>query len=160
MMSSIFVQFRLIWATFHTTGDLTILVSSKVPLLSSDLKNVFTKHFPKKQPFVNALQIRCYYKFPNIHKKISVLEYIFNKVRRLMTCNFTKKETTTPAFSYEYHKMYVWEKLFFMKHLRWLLLRMAEEFLKAVLHRTICMIRPIWTCKLRNCMIRFYFFFC
>ena len=51
-----------------------------------------------------------------------------------MACNFIKKETPTPVFSCEYHKMF--EKCFFMEHLQWLLLRMVEEFLKAVLHRT------------------------
>ena len=32
------------------------------------------------QPLANVLQIRCSYKFPNVHKKISVLESLFNKV--------------------------------------------------------------------------------
>ena len=35
---------------------------------SSDLKNVLTKDFPM-QLFANVLQIRCYCKFPNNHKK-------------------------------------------------------------------------------------------
>ena len=53
----------------------------------SDLKNFLTKHFPTMQPFTNVLQNRSSYKFPNIHKKISVLESLFNKV----TYNFIKK---------------------------------------------------------------------
>ena len=46
------------WTFFH----------QKFPLLSSDLKNVLTKDFPM-QPFANVLQIRCYCKFPDNHKK-------------------------------------------------------------------------------------------
>ena len=41
-------------------------------------------------------------------------------------------------------------KTFFMEHL-WKWLKNFQEFLKAVLHRTICMIRLIWMCKLWNC---------
>ena len=63
------------------------------------------------QPPVNVLQNRYYYKFSDIHKKISVLESLFNKVTGLMVCNFIKKETQTQVFSYEYHKMF--EKSFF-----------------------------------------------
>ena len=41
-----------------------------------------TKDPPKvqKEPFTYVLQNRCSYKFPNIHKKISVLDSLFNKV--------------------------------------------------------------------------------
>ena len=44
-------------------------------------------------------------------QKISMLESLFNKVTRLMACNFIKKETPTQLFSCEYHKMF--EKSFF-----------------------------------------------
>ena len=57
------------------------------------------------QPFANVLQNRSSYKFPDIRKKISVLESLFNKVTGLMACNFSKKETPTQMFSCEYHKM-------------------------------------------------------
>ena len=58
------------------------------------------------QSFVNVLQNRPSYKFPDICKKISVLESFFNKVTGLMACNFIKKETSTQVFSCEYHKMF------------------------------------------------------
>ena len=63
------------------------------------------------QPFANVLQNRSSYKFLDIHKKISVLESLFNKVTGLMACNFIKKETPTQVFSCEYHKMF--ENTFF-----------------------------------------------
>ena len=91
------------------------LFRQKFSLLSSDLKNALTKHFPKMQPFANILQNRCYYKFSDIHKKISVLESLFNKVTGLMcfAVNITK----------------CLRKAFFMECLWWLLLKMVEEFL-------------------------------
>ena len=81
------------------------------PLLSSALKNVLTKCFTKVYPFTNVLQNRCSYKFPDIHKKISVLESLFNKVTGLMVCNFIEKEIPTQVLSCEYHKMF--GKLFY-----------------------------------------------
>ena len=63
------------------------------------------------QPSANVLQSRCYYKFPDINKKIFVLESLFNKVTGLMARNFIKKEKPTQVFSCEYHKMF--EKSFF-----------------------------------------------
>ena len=42
--------------------------------------------------FKGRLQNRCYYKFPDIYKKISVLESPFSKVTGLMACNFIKKK--------------------------------------------------------------------
>ena len=55
--------------------------------------------------FKGRLQNRCYYKFPDIYKKISVLESPFSKVTGLMACNFIKKETPAQVLSCEYHKM-------------------------------------------------------
>ena len=66
MIRNIFVQSWLIWATFYTTGE--HFFHQKFPLLSSNLKIVLTKDFPI-EPFANVLQIRCYCKFPNNHKK-------------------------------------------------------------------------------------------
>ena len=66
MIRNIFVQSWLIWATFHTTGN--IFFHQKFPLLNSDLKNVLTKDLPM-QLFAHVLQIRCHCKFPNNHKK-------------------------------------------------------------------------------------------
>ena len=48
--------------------------------------------------FADVLQNRCYNKFPDFHKKISVLEFLFNKVTGLMAYNFIKKETLTWVF--------------------------------------------------------------
>ena len=104
------------------------------------LQNTFQK--------CSHLQNSCYYKFPNIHKKISVLESLFNKVTGLMACNFIKRGPQNRCFPMKITKCS--RKGFFMEHLPCLLLRMVEEFLKALLHETICMIRLIWTCKLRN----------
>ena len=75
--------------------NLSFLFHQKFPLLSYNLKNVLTKQFLKmqKQPFANVLQNRCSYKFPDIHKKISVLKSLVNTVRSLKACNFSKKET-------------------------------------------------------------------
>ena len=55
----------------------------KFPLLSYDLENVLTKHFPKMQklPLTDILQNRC------------------SKFIRLKICNFIKKETATYVFS-------------------------------------------------------------
>ena len=55
----------------------------KFPLLSYDLENVLTKHFPKMQklPLTDVLQNRC------------------SKFIRLKICNFIKKETATYVFS-------------------------------------------------------------
>ena len=63
------------------------------------------------QPFTNVLQNRCSYKFPDIHKKMAVLESNFTKDTGLMACNFIKKETSTQVFFCEYHKMF--ENIFF-----------------------------------------------
>ena len=47
------------------------------------------------QPFANVLQNKCSNKFFDIHKKISVLQSLFNKVTGLMACIFI----TTQVFS-------------------------------------------------------------
>ena len=59
------------------------------------------------QLFANVLQNRCSDKFPDIHKKMSVLESLFNKVTDLMALKFIKKEIPTQVFSCENHKMFV-----------------------------------------------------
>ena len=61
-----------------------------------------------------VLQHRCSYKFLDIHKKILVLRSLFNTVRDLKACNFNKKETSTQAFSREYHNIF--KNGFFMEH--------------------------------------------
>ena len=66
MTGNIFAQSWLIWTIFHTTAE--HFFHQKFPLLSYDLKNVLTKDSPM-QPFANVLQIRCYCKFPDNHKK-------------------------------------------------------------------------------------------
>ena len=66
MIENIFVQSWLIWVTFNTTGK--HFFHQKFPLLSSNLKKFLTKDFPM-QLFANVLQIRCYCKFLDNHKK-------------------------------------------------------------------------------------------
>ena len=77
-----FVFFLILQETFSNSCDFA---------LSSDLKNILTKHFPTMQPFANVLQDRFSYEFFRIRKKISVLESLFNKVTGLIACNFIKK---------------------------------------------------------------------
>ena len=60
-------------------------------------------------------------------KKISMLESLFNKVTRLMACNFIKKKTPTQVSSCEYHKIFD-KSFFFVEHLE--CLKMAKEFLR------------------------------
>ena len=69
--------------------NLSFLFHQKFPLLSYDLKNVLTKQFPKmpKQPFAS----KCSSKFPDIHKKISVLKSLFNTVRGLRPATLIKE---------------------------------------------------------------------
>ena len=104
---------------------LPFLCHQKFPLQSSDLKNVLKKHFPKIQLFTNVFQNRCYYKFLDINKKISVLESLFYKVTGLMAYNFIKKRSQHRCFPVNVTKCL--RKAFFMKHLRFL--KMVEEFL-------------------------------
>ena len=101
-----FVFFLILQETFSNSCDFA---------LSSDLKNILTKHFPTMQPFANVLQNRFSYEFFRIRKKISVLESLFNKVTGLIACNFIKKQTPTQMFSCEYHKMF--ENSFLIKKL-------------------------------------------
>ena len=68
------------------------------------------------------------YIFPDIHKKISVLESLLNKVIGLKACNFIKKETPTQMVSCEYQKKF--EESFFYGTPPWLHLKMIEEFLR------------------------------
>ena len=99
---------------------------------------VFPAYFVKfgRTPFLTehfwwlllGFQNRCSYKFPDIHKKISVLKSLFNTVRDLKACNFDKKQTPTQVFSCEYHKIF--KNSCFIEHPRWLLLNMVEEFLR------------------------------
>ena len=49
------------------------------------------------QLFANVLQNKYYYKFPDIHKKKSVLESQFNKVTGLMAAT-SKKDPNTVVF--------------------------------------------------------------
>ena len=100
------VFFLILQETFSNSCDFA---------LSSDLKNILTKHFPTMQPFANVLQNRFSYEFFRIRKKISVLESLFNKVTGLIACNFIKKQTPTQMFSCEYHKMF--ENSFLIKKL-------------------------------------------
>ena len=41
----------------------------------------------------NCTVKKCYWKFEKFHKKIPVLEFIFNKVAGLRACNFNEKDS-------------------------------------------------------------------
>ena len=118
---NIFVQSWLIWATFHTESH------QKLLLISSDLKDVITKHFPKirSQMF---FKIDVPLKFHEIHKKIFVLESHFNKITGLMACNLTKKRPHHGCLPVNITKYLV--VAFFIEHFRWLLLKMVEIFVQ------------------------------
>ena len=45
----------------------------------------------QNQPFAGILQNKCSQKLRNFHRKVPVLESLFNKVAGLKTCNFIKK---------------------------------------------------------------------
>ena len=81
-------------------SNLSFLFHQKFPLLSYDLKNVLTKQFPKmqKQLFGSVSQNRCHYKFPNIHKKISVLKSLCDTVRGLKAATLIKKRPQHKCF--------------------------------------------------------------
>ena len=80
------------------------------------------------QLFANVLQNRCFYKFPEIYKKISLSESLCNKAKGLMEFNFIKKEVSSQVFPCEYHKMF--DNSFFIEHFWWLLLKMGEIFVQ------------------------------
>ena len=67
-----------------------------------------------------SFKISVLKKFRNIHKKLPVLESIFNKVAGLKASNFIKKETPAEVFLREYCGSF--KKQLFLEHLRWLLL--------------------------------------
>ena len=100
------------------------------------LAQVFTVNFAKfwRTPFLTehlwwlplVLQNRCFYKFPDINQKISVLKSLFNTVRGLKAQNFIEKQTPTQVFPCEYHKIF--KNTCFIEHPWWLLLNMVEEF--------------------------------
>ena len=127
MIGNIFAQSWLIWATFHTTGE--HFFHQRFLVLRSDLKNVLTKDFPMK-PFANVLQIRCYCKFPDNHRKYRCwslfLSHVLIKLLDWWPANLLKRDLNTGLFLWMSEN--VWKKLF-MEHLRWLLLRNSEEFL-------------------------------
>ena len=51
-------------------------------------------------------------------------------------CNFNEKETSTQVSSCQYHKFF--KSSYFRDHLRWLLLKMTEEFLRISNSSKIC----------------------
>ena len=52
----------------------------------------------QKQPFTGVLQNKCSLKFRNIRRKTSVLDFLFNKVAGLQTCNVIKKKVQHSCF--------------------------------------------------------------
>ena len=69
---------------------------------------------------VCRLQIRCSLKFCKFHKKISVLESIFNKAAGLKVCNSIKKRLQHSCLPVKLAKFL--KTSFFTEEFRWLLL--------------------------------------
>ena len=112
---------------YSNLNNLSNLSHSKLSIVPfakfrSDVNNA-TKHFPTMQSFANILQNRSSYKFFNIRKKISVGVF-FNKVKRLMACNFVKNRPLHRCFPVNIKKYLT--MAFFIKQLRLLLLKMVE----------------------------------
>ena len=142
MIGNIFVQSWLIWATFHTTGE--HFFHQKFLVLSSDLKNVFTKDFPM-QPFLNVLQIKCYCNFPNNHKKYRCwslfLIHVLIKLQDWWPATLLKKRPQHWRFSVNVLKCL--KKTFYGTPpvaTSEMVLKNFREFVKAILHGTISMI--------------------
>ena len=74
----------------------------------------------QKEPFADVLQSRCPQILCNVHRKTAALESLFNKVPVLQACNFIKKRLQQSCFPVNIAKFL--RTLFFIEHLRWLLL--------------------------------------
>ena len=70
-----------------------------------------------KEEGVRRLQIRCFYKFCKFYRKISVLEFLFNKAAGLKVCNSIKSRLQHSCFSVKLAKT-----PFFTEEFHWLLL--------------------------------------
>ena len=83
-------------------------------LCTFNLRRVFTGSFDwfQKQSFVDIFQNRRSWKFRNIHRKIQVLESLFNKVAGHKTWEYCE----------------IFKKSFFIEHLWWPLLRFQASF--------------------------------
>ena len=87
---------------FHMKTPVLFLIKLQIWRLASSLRRdsktrVMRKKL-QKQSFADILQERFSYKFRNFHRKIPVLESLFNKVARLKTCNFIKKRPQHRCF--------------------------------------------------------------
>ena len=83
---------------------------------------ICVKHCTKMKFSINRRGVHqngCFKKFRKFHKKIPVLEFLFNKVAGLST--FIEKRLHHSCFPVKFAK--VLKTFFFTKHLRWLLLR-------------------------------------
>ena len=104
------------------------------------------------QPFANVLQIRCYCKFPDNHNKYLCwslfLIHVLIKLRDWWPATLLKKRPQHRCFPVNVLKCL--KKTFYGTPPVARSENGFEEFLKAVLHGTICMIYLIWTCKLWN----------
>ena len=65
-------------------------------------------------------------KVPKLHRKISVLESLFNKVASLKACNSIKKRLQYRCFPVRFAKFL--RRPFFTEQLQWLLLRFSSCF--------------------------------
>ena len=71
-----------------------------------------------KEEGVRRLQIRCFYKFCKFYRKISVLEFLFNKAAGLKVCNSIKSRLQHRCFPVELAKFL--KTLFFTEEYQWL----------------------------------------
>ena len=79
--------------------------------LTLEIYRTFFKLGPRpvafqKQSFADVLQNRCSWKFRKFHRKVVVLESLFNKVAVLTACNFIKNRLQHKCFP-EKSKIYI-----------------------------------------------------
>ena len=104
------------------------LFHQKFPLLSSDLKNVLTKHFPKMKPIVMFFKIGVIINFLIFTRKYLCWSLFLIKLQDWWPATLLKKRPQHRCFPVNITKCL--RIAFFMEHLRWLLLKMVEEFLR------------------------------
>ena len=79
----------------------------------------------QKQSFADILQNRCSLKFHKFHRKIPVLESLFNKAAVLKTCTLLRRDSNTGFFC---EICETFKNTFFTEHLRWPLLKLNIYF--------------------------------
>ena len=80
-----------------------------------------TKHFHhgQKQPFADAFQNRCPWKFRNIYRKMPVLKSVFNKLQTWSPATSLKRDFDTGVFLW---MLRIFKNSSFTEHLWWRIL--------------------------------------